>query len=381
MLGLYLHIPFCKKICDYCDFFTIQGPARLHEEFLDLLFREMELFAARHPNVFSRVETLYLGGGTPSLLSPEQLEALFSKLEALGVSLHALQESSMEFNPESTDRERLDVAVRNGVSRVSLGLQSFRPELLQAVGRTHDLEQGLSALELLLSSGLRVNADLMFNLPGQTLEQFLEDLERLSSFPLGHVSFYGLKVDPRTRLGHRVEKGLAFIDEDLYGDMYRRGAELLESRGLERYEVSNFARPGQESLHNLNYWQRGEYLAFGPSAHGYLNGVRYHAPERYPQWRRYVESGCPDSALSKDPVGPEEAIAETIQLSLRTKYGLDLKELDRMGVAISEKVVDRYVERGFLKQSGERLVLEGDGWLFMDTVVADLYSVAYSNLE
>jgi oxygen-independent coproporphyrinogen-3 oxidase len=252
---------------------------------------------------------------------------------------------------------------------------------LRAVGRNHDLEQGFAALERLLSSNLKVNADLMFNLPGQTLEQFLEDLEKLSSFPLGHISFYGLKVAPRTKLGHRVEKGLAFIDEDLYGDMYRKGVALLRSKGFERYEVSNFAKAGQESLHNLNYWGRGEYLAFGPSAHGYLDGVRFHAPERYPQWRRYVEEGCPESALSKDPVGYEEEIAETIQLSLRTKYGLDLGQLRRLGVALPEKVVDRYVDRGFLERCGNRIALCGDGWLFMDTVVADLYSAAYSNLE
>jgi len=381
MLGLYIHIPFCKKICDYCDFFTIQGPSRLHGEYLDLLSREMELFAGKHPQVFSRVETLYLGGGTPSLLSPELLENLFSRLANLGVPLHALRESTMEFNPESTDSERLKVAARNGITRVSLGLQSFKPELLQAVGRTHSVEQGFSALELLLSSGLRANADLMFNLPGQTLDQFLEDLEKLSSYPLGHISFYGLKVDPRTQLGRRVEKGQVQIDEDLYGDMYRKGVALLQSKGFDRYEVSNFAKTGQESLHNLNYWQRGEYLAFGPSAHGFWEGVRFHAPERYPQWRRYVEASCPESALSKDPVGREEEIAETIQLSLRTKYGLDLEQLKRLGVSLSEKVVDRYIDRGFLERRGNRIALCGDGWLFMDGVVADLYNAAYSNLE
>ena len=382
MLGLYLHIPFCEKICDYCDFFTIQGPTRLHGEFLDLLSREMGLFADRHPGVFSQVETLYLGGGTPSLLSPDLLERLFSVLASLGVPLTALRESTMEFNPESTESERLDVAEKHGVTRVSLGLQSFRPELLRLVGRSHSVERGLAALERLLSRpNFRVTADLMFNLPGQTVPQFLEDLDLLSAYPLGHISFYGLKVDPRTRLGHRVEKGLAFIDENLYGDMYRKGVEMLESRGFERYEVSNFARPGEESLHNLNYWRRGEYLAFGPSAHGFLEGVRFHAPDLYPEWRRYVESGCPESMLAKDPIGRDEVIAETIQLSLRTKYGLDLGEMRRLGVVLPERVVTRYVERGFLKQSGARLVLEGDGWLFMDAVVADLYSAAYSKLE
>lgn len=378
MLGLYIHIPFCEKICDYCDFFTIQGPNRLHGEYLDLLSREISAFGKRHPGVFSQVETLYLGGGTPSILSPEALFRLFSILGEAGVPLLSLKESTMEFNPESTDSERLSVAVENGITRASLGLQSFRPELLQAVGRRHTPESGLAALEQLLSKpGLRVTADLMFDLPGQTLAHFLQDLERLSAYPLGHISFYGLKVDPRTRLGHRLEKGLVQVDEDLYGDMYREGVRLLESKGFERYEVSNFARPGEESLHNLNYWRRGQYLAFGPSAHGFFEGVRYHAPDRYPEWRRYVEAGCPENLLTRDPIGQEEAVAELIQLSLRTKYGLDVAALQELGARLPEKSVSRWVAQGYLKWQGGNLVLDGDGWLFMDTVVADIYS----NLE
>ena len=375
MLGLYVHNPFCEKICDYCDFFTIQGPSRLHGEYLDLLSREISAFSERHPGVLSQVETLYLGGGTPSILSPEALSRLFSILGEAGVPLLRLTESTMEFNPESTDMERLSVAVENGITRASLGLQSFRPELLQAVGRRHTPEAGLAALERLLSQpGLRVTADLMFNLPGQTVSQFLEDLDRLSAYPLGHISFYGLKVDPRTRLGHRLEKGLIQVDEDLYGDMYREGVRLLETKGFERYEVSNFARPGEESLHNLNYWRRGQYLAFGPSAHGFFEGVRFHAPDRYPEWRRYVEAGCPEGMLAKDPIGHEESVAELIQLSLRTKYGLDVAALQNLGVGLSEKSVSKWVGQGYLKRQGGRLVFDGDGWLFMDTVVADLYS-------
>ncbi len=378
MLGLYIHIPFCEKICDYCDFFTIQGPDRLHVEYLDLLSQEISAFSERHPGALEQVETLYLGGGTPSILSSEKLARLFSILDSAGVPLWRLKESTMEFNPESCDWERLAVALENGVTRASLGLQTLRPELLQAVGRRHTPEAGLAALELLLSQeNLRVTADLMFNLPGQTVAQFLKDLDRLSAYPLGHISFYGLKVDPRTRLGHRLEKGELQVDEDLYGDMYRKGVELLESRGFERYEVSNFARPVEDSLHNQNYWRRGEYLAFGPSANAYFEGVRFHAPDRYPEWRRYVQAGCPESLLSKDPIGHDEQVAELIQLSLRTKYGLDIDALQQLGVRLSEKTVSRWMERGFLKRQGPHLVLEGDGWLFMDSVVADLYS----NLE
>ena len=317
MLGLYIHVPFCKKICDYCDFSAISVPESYYLEYLDLVSSELRNFAEKHPGVMEKVETLYVGGGTPSVLSPELILRLYGELGSVGVPLKALRESTMEFNPESCDDERVSAARECGVDRISVGIQSFDEKLLDHIGRSHRAGTGESALDLLTRiPGLRVNADLMFNLPGQTLSQFLGDLDRLSAYTLGHISFYGLKVDPRTRLGHRLEKGLVQVDEDLYGDMYREGVKLLESKGFERYEVSNFARPGEESLHNMNYWRRGQYLAFGPSAHAFFGGARFHAPDRYPEWRRYVEAGCPESLLTKDPIGHDEAIAELIQLSL-----------------------------------------------------------------
>jgi oxygen-independent coproporphyrinogen-3 oxidase len=290
----------------------------------------------------------------------------------------------MEFNPESCDAERLSVARSYGVDRVSLGIQSFDGELLDRIGRSHRAGTGESALGFLTGvPGLRVTADLMFNLPGQTLDGFLADLAHLMEFPLGHVSFYGLKVDPRTRLGHRVARGELSVDEDLYADMYRRGVEFLASRGLERYETSNFALPGQESLHNLNYWRRGEYLAFGPGAHGFFEGVRFHAPEKYAPWRNYVKSGCPRDLLDLDIVDGEALAAELIQLSLRTSEGLDLEILRKNGKNVPESVILRWEREGFLVRSGSRIALSGDGWLFMDRVVEDLFCncVPYSNLE
>ena len=405
MLGLYIHIPFCKKICDYCDFATIQAPERLYVEYLDLLEKEIRCFAARNRAVdarnsaavfsavappaatptaaapcaaLSQVETLYLGGGTPSILPPELLDRLFQLLKTAGVPLKTLKEATLEFNPESCTADRLQVALENGITRASLGLQTFRPQLLTAVSRTHSVEQGLAALDLLTKTpNLEVSADLMFNLPGQSQTDFLEDLERLSAFPLNHISFYGLKVDPRSRLGFRIARGELYVDEDLYAPMYREGVDLLANRGFDRYETSNFAKPGHESLHNLNYWQRGEYLAFGPSAHGFYNGVRFSSPEKYAPWRDYVNAGCPTEGLSLDPIGPEERIAEYIQLSLRTKYGLNAATLASYGAKISEKSIVRWESCGFLKRTQNGMVLVNDGWLFMDRVVEDLYS----NLE
>lgn len=375
MLGLYIHVPFCAKICDYCDFHAFSAPEWLQLEYLELISREMTVFAERHPGVFSRVETLYIGGGTPSVLSPERLARLFGIVAGAGVNMGALKEATMEFNPESCDAERISVALESGITRASLGLQTLSDDLLSRVGRRHDVATGRQALDLLLSQrGLRVNADLMFNLPGQGIDDMLADIDWLTGRSLGHVSFYGLKVDPTRRLGRRIAKGDESVDEDLYADMYLRGVEKLESRGFMRYETSNFARIGEESLHNLNYWRRGEYLAFGPSAHGYFGGVRFSAPEKYAPWREYVKGGCPDCALMLDKLSPEDEIAEIIQLSLRTKYGLPLDALKERGVAIAPQVIERWISRGYLEQAQGVIRLVGEGWLFMDTVVLDLYS-------
>ncbi len=384
MLGLYLHVPFCGKICDYCDFYAISAPKRLYLEYLDLVSREIEAFALAHTGTLEKVETLYVGGGTPSILPPEMLSRLYDTLASAGVPLHRLRESTMEFNPESCDSERLAVALEHGVTRASIGIQSFDSEQLDRIGRRHDAGMGMAALDLLLSQGgLRVSADLMFNLPGQTVDAFLKDLDRLSDYGLGHISFYGLKVDENSRLGHRIAKGELAVDEELYGPMYCIGVELLAKKGFERYETSNFARSGQESLHNLNYWKRGEYLAFGPGAHGFLGEERYYAPEMYARWRDYVREGCPREKLTLDPLEKEDVAAEIIQLSLRTKYGLDLARLRQSGYQIPSQKIEKWVSKDYLLQNGETLVLKGNGWLFMDSVVEDLFCSleAHSNLE
>ena len=384
MLGMYVHVPFCGKICDYCDFSAISVPERYYLEYLDLVSEEIRTFAERCPGAFEKVDTLYVGGGTPSVLSPEQLSRLFGMFQSVGVPLKKLRETTVEFNPESCDVERVSAVREHGATRVSLGIQTFDGNLLDRIGRSHRAGTGEAALDMLLHlPGLRVSADLMFNLPGQTVEGFLQDIEKLVAFGPGHISFYGLKVDPETRLGHRIARGDDSVDEDLYAPMYRSGVEFLERHGFTRYETSNFARAGEESLHNLNYWRRGEYLAFGPGAHGFWGGVRFHAPEKYAPWRNYVKSGCLKEFLYLDPVGPEEELAEIIQLSFRTKEGLDLADLHKCGKTIPDAVVSQWEKKGFLTQNNGRLALSGDGWLFMDRVVEDLFCncVPYSNLE
>ena len=378
MLGIYIHVPFCAKICDYCDFRVMPANTRLFEEYTNLLEREIFAFAKAHSNVLSQARTLYLGGGTPSILPSSCLERIFATLENCGVLVHELDEVSMEFNPESCTEESVQTALACGVRRFSLGLQTFSQELLDRIGRRHTVERGFEALNLLTSfPQAKVSADLMFDLPGQTVDSFLSDVDRLSDFPLGHLSFYGLNVGERTRLGGRVSRGEESVDDSLYEPMYLGGVEILEKKGFARYEVSNFAKPGDESIHNMNYWNRGEYIGFGSGAHSFFDGRRFCAPEMYPRWRDYVNAGAPESQLTYDELNNDDILTERVWLSLRQRSGLDLNALASDGIAVKSEGYKPWVDKGFATINGGILKLVGRGWIFMDSVVTDvLNSVA-----
>jgi len=372
MLGLYIHVPFCTKVCDYCDFRVMPAFPKLYQEYVDLLCREMEAFADRHPGLMASAETLYLGGGTPSILPHDCLAQIFDCLKSLGVPIQGLREISMEFNPESTNDDTVNGALELGVRRFSLGLQTFDANMLKRIGRSHSVEAGIRALERLVSSGAQVSGDLMFNLPGQSAESFRNDVSRLSDYALNHISFYGLTVSPRSRLGQRVEKGELQIDEDLYEEMYLSGVELLDGKGFKRYEVSNFARPGFESVHNRNYWNRGEYAGFGPGAHSYLGTTRFYAPEMYPRWRDFVRNGAPETLLNTDKLDREDVLMEYFWLSLRQSAGLDLQGLEAFGVKLKPECYERWLKKDFIQIEDKFLRLKGRGWIFMDDIVTDL---------
>lgn len=372
MFCVYIHVPFCAKVCDYCDFRVMPAFPKLYQEYADLLCREMVSFAKAHPGMLSTAETLYLGGGTPSILPKTFLKQIFECLRSLDVPVDSLKEVSMEFNPESTNEDSVENAMELGVKRFSLGLQTFNGDLLRLIGRSHSVDAGLRALELLTSTDAQVSGDLMFDLPGQTVQSFLDDVDRLSDFNLNHVSFYGLTVSPRSRLGQRVAKGELSIDENLYEDMYLGGVQLLDTKGVRRYEVSNFARPGYESIHNRNYWNRGEYVGFGPGAHSYIGGIRFYAPEMYPRWRDFVRSGAPQKLLTVDKLNEEDVLMEHFWLSLRQARGLDLCGLEAFGIKIMEHFYDKWLKKDFVQIVDKFLQLKGRGWIFMDDVVTDL---------
>lgn len=374
MLSLYIHTPFCAKVCHYCDFSVLSAPERLFEEYLILLEKEIEIMLRRYPEFIDNTKTIYWGGGTPSILKIEQQNKVFQALEQQGISLFSLLEFSMEFNPESCFQDRVENAIHHGVNRFSLGLQAFQENLLLRIGRSHDVQTAKTALEKLISlksEGISVSGDLMFNLPGQTTEDFLSDVRFLADQDVDHISFYGLNVAPLTVLGKRIERGSEKIDDIVYEPMYLGGVEILTNANFERYEVSNFAKPNKQSLHNQNYWRGGSYLGFGPGAHSFVGSKRFNAPEKYAPWRQWVLEGCPESKLNVDLIGKEERLTEKIWLSLRTSDGLDLKALEEESVRIPEEVIQRWESKEMLACVDDHLHLQGRGWIFMDSIIED----------
>ncbi|HSQ40655.1 MAG TPA: radical SAM family heme chaperone HemW [Fibrobacteraceae bacterium] len=373
-MGFYVHVPFCAKVCAYCDFAVLAAPERVKERYIRLLLQEAGL--RWHREAKGRAfQTAYLGGGTPTELSAAQLERLLSGLRDSRFLQVPFKEFTAECNPESTTQDRLSVLQAAGVDRFSIGIQSFHSSLLQRMGRRATPEQSLEALQRLLSLRQRVTADLLFAAPDQSIDAFLSDLDLLVSQGVGHISFYGLNVVSHTLLGQQVARGEIHVPEDLYAQFYLQGVRYLDSKGIHRYEVSNFSRTRQESLHNLNYWHRGEYLGVGPGAHSFLDGVRSATPRTFARWADWVESGCPREGMELDPLGEEEERVEWIWLGLRLAEGLNLEAYQRrFGRSLEARLWEKAERDGFLERRSGCLHLVGEGWIWMDRIVRELIS-------
>jgi putative oxygen-independent coproporphyrinogen III oxidase len=265
-LSLYIHVPWCVRKCPYCDFNSHQAPSVLPEEqYLEALQADLEQAL---PSVWGRqVHTVFIGGGTPSLLSEHAMDRLLSMLR-MHLNLWPDAEITIEANPGTAEANRLLEYVRSGVNRISLGIQSFDSRQLKALGRVHDADQARAAIEMAQRAVARVNLDLMFALPQQTLEESIQDAREALSFGTEHLSMYQLSIEPNTVFAKFPP---ALPEDDLAVEMENAIESLCGAAGLERYEVSAFAKAGARARHNLNYWQFGDYLGLGPGAHGKLS--------------------------------------------------------------------------------------------------------------
>lgn len=347
MTGLYAHIPFCSVKCFYCDFAAFSGQKKQVERYLAALGAEAALLPPRSP------ETLYIGGGTPSELSAEQIGTLFERLRR-AFPAAKLAESTFEGNPESLDAEKLAVLARAGVTRLSIGLQTADDALLKSVGRRHTAADFARVFRLARASGIpAISVDLMFGLPGQTLDSLRATLDFTLALGPEHVSLYGLQVEDRTLFAKRgVEE-----DSDLGREMYEVSIAALSRAGLEHYEISNYAKPGHRSLHNVNYWRRGDYLGLGCSAASFLGGVRSSNEERLVPYLEAVENGKRPTVETEAPAGLE-ALGEEAFLGLRLIEGFIPSAALRAAFAGSWAVLKA---RGLAMEEDSRWRLTADG--------------------
>jgi len=362
-LGLYLHVPFCKDRCQYCAFASTTALS-LVPLFLDRLLRDI----AEWGQLLGcpPIDTLYLGGGTPSLLSKEQLTAIASAIRS-AFDATGLLESTLEANPGTIDPAWLEAVRREGWDRISLGVQTLDDGLLNALGRVHDAKQGLESVKMCLNAGFeRVSVDLLLGAPGQCLSRVLDDADRLIESGAEHLSVYMLDLDKPCRMKAQIEAGALELPPDEYiANAHQALHGHLSSNGFPQYEISNFSRPGRHSMHNVRYWQRRPYLGLGPSAASNIGYHRWTECENIPDWIGGT------GATDVQRLEPSEALAEVPLLGLRMSQGVDwpaLRELARAQglhdlVEKWEKELAPLTGQDLLEWDSERLRLTQKGVL------------------
>jgi oxygen-independent coproporphyrinogen III oxidase len=386
MRGIYLHLPFCATHCTYCPF-AISTDLGLQAAYVEALVREIEgssverrpLSAAEvsretrgpgaAPAPQDAVDTLYFGGGTPSRTGIEHLRRIFAALrERYDVAPDA--EITLEANPEDVSEAAIAAWRSLGVNRLSVGVQSFFDEELRAIGRVHDRAQAIAAVQAIVASGARANFDLILGLPGQTAESFRESLDTAVSLGAGHLSLYMLDLEERTPLQVQAARGRVVLpEEDLVADLYLEAVARLGAAGLHQYEISNFARPGEESRHNLRYWRRQEYRGFGMGAHSFEGAERF-ANTR--DIRRYIALS-PEARDFSETLGDEEVQRETIFLQLRQASGMCYEDLVALRGKEGIEWVDRGLEDGWLRREGGRVSFTPAGFLQSNDFISQLF--------
>jgi len=327
MLSLYIHIPFCVRKCGYCGFYSTQYSAHRADEFISCFQREA---ASLQSDFTHRIFTnIYIGGGTPTVLSPGQFNRIVSIIRKF-FPIAENVEFTVEANPNTVTREKLLQMFSLGVNRLSLGAQSFSDDMLRILGRLHTSEQAVDAFRLARVAGFRnIGVDLIFGIPGQTAVHWKETLEATIALKPEHVSAYGLSLDSGSQWQRAAEEGrFTLPDEDVAAEMYGQAVQTLQCAGYGHYEISNFSFPGFECRHNMNYWERGEYLGLGPGAWSFIVGKRYSNIADTAEYSRRVSNGR-TAVDAHETVGAEQAAREIVLLRLRTMKGLDLRWFER----------------------------------------------------
>lgn len=362
---LYVHIPFCKRKCNYCDFCSFAASDGEKAAYVGALEKEISL--VRYDG---RISTCFIGGGTPSLLSPSELVGIVDA--ARRKFDFSPEEFTVEANPESLTNDFLLAAKDAGVTRISLGVQSFSDKSLRLMGRLHTSEQAIAALKLAKSVFENVSADLILGFPYDDVFQVSQSVKLLSDLGMTHVSAYGLQLEEGTKLFNMVKNGLVLPDDDRISDTYDCVFDTLTGLGYHRYEISNFAKPGFECKHNLGYWQRKEYVGVGLAAHGFEDGVRYFNTSDPTAYLAAVsENKLPFAG--KSVLSAQDAEFEAIMLALRTEEGLDVSAFEnKYNCSFFEKYnIPIKKTAAFSEYTNGRFRLKKDGFYISNGIILE----------
>ena len=375
MAGIYLHIPFCKQACHYCDF-HFSTSTQNQDKVVDAIIAEIELRQGYLKD--KSIETIYFGGGTPSLLTQEQVKKLLDKVRIV-YTVDQNAEITLEANPDDLNHIKLEQLKQAGINRLSIGIQSFRERDLFFMNRSHTKDQAIKCVANAQALGFdNITIDLIYGVPNQTNEEWRKNLLQAISLNIQHISSYCLTVEPKTTLAHMVKQKQVFQVTDEFAEkQFYMLIETLAENGFEQYEISNFAKDGFISLHNSNYWKGVEYIGLGPSAHSYDGTSRQWNVANNNRYMNSLENRKLD--FEREILTEEQKYNEYILTTLRTKWGIDENEIiQRFSLKIIDffqKEVKKHQNDGFLTQNEKLFVLTKKGKFLADRIASDLFYI------
>lgn len=371
MAGIYIHIPFCRKLCHYCDFYHVIGPEE-NTSYIGALKKEAEI---RQDYLAGKtVKTIYIGGGTPSVLAVKELDDILDHLGRLFV-IEPENEITVEANPDDVTGDYLTDLRAIGINRISLGVQSWRDEDLRMMNRRHTVMQASDALEKSMKAGFKnISIDLIYGIPGMGIDNWAGNLDKTLSFDIKHLSAYHLTIEPGTVFGKMKEKGLlAEVDEEESTAEFNLLIEKTESAGFIQYEISNFGKPEYFSVHNTNYWRQVPYMGLGPSAHSFNGYSRQWNVRDLKKYMKALKGG--KLLFEKEELDIKTKFNEYIMTSLRTMWGIDLEYVEKIfekeGYDYVINLSGKFINYGLMRQENKNLVLTNQGKMISDNIISE----------
>ena len=368
MAGIYIHIPFCRQACFYCNFHFATSLTHKNE-LLNALLRETEIQKDFLEN--ETVETIYFGGGTPSILQNSDLETQVEKIRSLYTIMEG-SEITLEANPDDITKEKLVGWKKIGINRLSIGVQSFFDDDLQWMNRAHSAKQAMDNLQLAKEHFENITIDLIYGMPALTDEKWKQNVEKALAFQIPHLSCYALTVEPKTPLQKMISnKKSEDVNPEKQSSQFLMLMQWMQESGYEHYEISNFSKPGFRGRHNSSYWLGKKYLGIGPSAHSFNGESRHWNISNNNNYIESIRRGI--LPIEKEILSPVQQLNEYIMTSLRTMEGIDLKKISEKAKHELITQSKKFIERGLIKENNECLILTKEGKLLADGIAADLF--------